>query len=314
MGRIKNINDNLKISFVLVSDTHIDEMHPFPLFPKLMLYSALKDCKKSISRQSAFVIDGDITSRGSDNNWKMAVSVFKIVNKPADFILPAIGNHDGWSDEGSEKAIERYLKNRKLISDIKSDKTYFSREINGYRFIVLGSENDNGCCACISDEQINWLKAELESASTSKKPIFVFCHQSLNCKHGLPLTFDRNPNPNADDFEGGIGEKSDEIENLLLKYDNVFYFSGHSHMGFMGCKSEEQGIGYSSFETYGNLTAVNLPSLSCGNHHGVLNDTGMGVVVEVYEDAVYIRPRSFKKRKWIKLNILNSKNYFKKEL
>lgn len=312
MNRISPLYDSIKLNCTIVSDTHIDEKHPFPWLPKWRLRQALGDAKHSTAPVDVFLTVGDTTSRGSTPNWEMTVECFKRVPYAAKKIILPIGNHDGWHDDGFDAAKKNYLKYYQLICGDKIENTYFSHIINGYHMIFLGTDEDSGCDAAISDGQIEWFKSEMEKAGKSGKPIFVFCHQSLNQRHGLPRTWDRDEDwENLSD--GGIGERSEEIEAILKSQKNVFYFSGHSHMGIAG---EElfRKEGYASFEEDGDLTLINLPSLACGNHHGEDKAFCVGMQLEVYDDKVIIRPRSHKLREWLKVRIKDNKPYFSKRV
>ncbi len=309
MSKMKPLYDGIKLNCTIVSDTHIDEKHPMPWLPKWNLRNSLKDAKRNISPVDAFITVGDTTSRGSEANWAMTVDCFSKVPDAAKNIILTIGNHDCWHDDGFDSAINNYYKNFETICKRKLDKPYFSYILNGYHFVFLGNDCDSGCEASIGEEQMKWFEEDMEKAGKSKKPIFVFCHQSLNQKHGLPRTWDRNEDPNADPWDGGLGKNSDAVEEILKKHKNVYYFSGHSHMGIGGEKIQKSD-GYSTFEKEENLRLINLPSLSCGNHHGEDRSMGVGVQLEVYTDKVVIRPRNTKKRKWLTVPIKDGKPYF----
>ena len=298
MSRLSPLSENIKLNCTIVSDTHIDHKHPLPFVPKALLKNALSDAKKSKSPVDAFVIIGDTTSRGSETNWEMAKDTFSKVTDPAKEMIIAIGNHDTWADDGEDAAIQRYFRYASEVTGKKIDRTYFSTVVNGYYFIVIGSEKDCGCGAFISDEQIEWLRNEMKSAAESGNPVFIFCHQSFNRRHGLPRTFDRDETDTGP-MDGGIGQRSDEIFEIISGYKNVFYFSGHSHMGFSAPSNFEKE-GYSSFEVAEGVNLINLPSLACGNHHGTNNELGAGLQMEIYEDRVVFRPRSYMNHRWIK--------------
>ena len=297
MGKMKPLYDGIKLNCTIVSDTHIDEKHPMPWLPKMNLRNALKDTKKSSAPVDAFLTIGDTTSRGSDANWKMTVECFDKVPDAAKNIILTVGNHDCWNDNGFDAAMKNYLRNFEIICGRKIDKPYFSYNINGYLFVFLGNDSDSGCEASIGEEQLKWFEGEMENGGKSGKPIFVFCHQSLNQKHGLPRTWDKDENA-KNLWDGGLGKDSDAVEAILKKHKNVYYFSGHSHMG-LGGENIRKAEGYSTFEKEGDLRLINLPSLSCGNHHGENKSTCLSVQLEVYDDKVVIRPRNTMKRKWI---------------
>lgn len=312
MNRISPLYGDIKLHATVVSDTHIDVKHPRPWLPQWRLKRVLSDAKKSRVPVDVLMTVGDTTSRSSDINWQMTKECFdKIKSAAKRYILP-IGNHDAWHDDGFDAAKNNYLKYSNAICGTKHTKTYFTEVVNGYRFICLGSDSDAGCEAQLSGEQIAWFAEEMKNAAADGKPIFVFCHQSMNFKHGLPRTSDRDEDYKTE-WEGAIGERSDEIEAIVKKYPNVFFFSGHSHMGFGGenCKKEQ---GYASIEEEGGLTLINLPSLACGNHHGENREFCTGLQLEVYADRVVLRPRSYKRRAWLTVPMQNGKAYYERKL
>lgn len=307
-----HLNSDIRLCATIVSDTHIDEKHPIKIIPMYHLIKALK-CAKS-SDSDLFITVGDTTSRGSKKNWDMTRQCFKKVPDAAKKIMLTIGNHDGWNDDDFDAAIKEYYSAYSDICKRDIATPYFSEIINGYYFICIGTDADSGCEAAISEAQIEWFRAEMEKAAKTEKPIFVFCHQSLNQRHGLPRTWDRHEDPNRPLDDGGIGKRSDEIAYILKSYKNVFYFSGHSHMGLCG-EDMKAAEGYSSFEEEDGVTLVNLPSLACGNHHGEMQNTGIGLQLEIYDDKVLLRPRNFISGRFVtKLNIKNQKPYYEKKI
>ncbi len=300
----------LKLKVTLAADTHIDFRHPHPEFPMDRLTDAVRNAKRL--KSDAFVVIGDVTSHGIRTNWDLARKCFEKVGDFATRTVLAIGNHDGWGedDEGYDACFDEYVAACKDIAGDAPEKPYFSVCINGYTLICLGNESDRGCDADISEEQLAWLRAELDTATADGKPVFVFCHQSLNGRHGLPRTWEAEEDPNAAPDEGGIGAQSAAVEVILKSYRNVFYFSGHSHMGLCG-EATKQEKGYSSFEEEDGLHLINLPSLACGNHCGENNAFGIGMVLLVYDDRVVIRPRDFTNGRYVDtVKIKDGKPYY----
>ncbi len=291
MGKISPLYGGAKLMIAVTSDNHIDIKHPCPILPMRRLTQSLVDSSLSERPLDAYITIGDTTSRGSDKNWELARRCFAKA-RPADHIYLTVGNHDLWHDDGYAAAEANYIKNSNAICGTDHDKTWFSHELRGYRLIFLGNTEDAGCEAHLGKEQLGWLGRELDAADG--KPCFVFCHQSLNGRHGLPVTWDAS-GKSTDPADGGVGEESDELASILKAHKNVFYLSGHSHMGLCG-EERKKKDGYSSFESEDGVTLVNLPSLACGNHHGDDKSMGIGVIIEVYEDKVIIRPRNFSRR------------------
>lgn len=307
MKTIKPLYSGIQSCFVITSDNHIDEKHPIPKLPMRQLCRSLRDSQNAAVPVDAYVTVGDTTSRGSEANWALVKKCFDKYT-PAKRILLCVGNHDLWNDGGFDAAQAQYIKNTAEITGEKHDKTYFSASFDGCKMIFLGTTYDAGCEARLGAEEIAWFGDEMASADKSE-PVFVFCHQSLNGRHGLPRTWDKVEKPDRAADEGGIGDESEQIESILKSRDYVFYFSGHSHMGLCG-ERMKKAEGYASFENDDGLEVINLPSLACGNHHGEDNSMGIGVVAEVYPDRVVIRPRSFLRRRMNKkIKIRDGKPY-----
>ncbi len=282
--------ENIKLYFATMSDTHFNSS-PLRVFMMQLGLADMQDAKYPLD---ALVHAGDVTDHAYEEDWENCAKAF-VGYTPAREYIFAEGNHDTWAtdDETSfEVSKERFIRYNNRIAGRKIDNVYYSTQVNGYTFIVLGSEGDH-VGATVSDEQVQWLDAEMAKAAESGLPIFVVFHQPMNMTHGLPESWG---DEDYDDFTGGIGEQSDNIQAVLQKYKNVFYISGHIHSGF-GDKFTSEYAGYKSIETYGNITSINLPSYMYFNALGQ-NMSGTGFVFEVYEDEVVIRGRSYSSNVW----------------
>ena len=299
MGKMRPLAPDVRLTIAAVSDTHLDIKHPAPIVPQWLMYRAVSDAANSARQPDAFVIPGDIVSEGETVNWEMAVKTFKKAGKPALVTVLQIGNHDTWSEDGTEAAVQRYFDYTEKITGERYAHTYFSKIVNGYHLIFLSNEHEGEPGALITDEQMAWFREALSEAAGSGKPVFVFCHHPLNGTHGLPMTASADGKPDDDPMEGGIGRRSEEVAALLREVPNVWYITGHSHMGFSGA-AYKKAHGYASFEEAHGVHLVNLPSLACGNHHGECKKLGCGLMIEVYDDRVVIRGREYKARRWLK--------------
>jgi len=270
----------------ILSDIHIWHKYPFRTWK---LGRALREMKRR--KYDAFLSLGDTTDHGNAEHWELIDKAFE-KNKPCKDLIIALGNHDTWSpcpedvpkEEQVRIANDLYMKHRGIISGREYDgKVYFTHIVNGYYFINLASEG-TGVGAYISDEQIAWLDAELEKATADNKPVFVSCHQAINKTHGLPATFG---DKKYTEMTGGIGPQSDAVKAVLDKYENVFFFSGHSHMGLCGRHTQ-----HSTYEKIGNIHSFNLPCYMFINHDGLMG-SGYGFEMKVFADRVEIRTRNF---------------------
>lgn len=301
---IARAEENCRLGFAVVSDTHIDEKTSF--YSASVLKSGFIDMQKASDRLDAVVFDGDITNHGYIKQWDIfaqAVSDYDI----SDNVYLVIGNHDTWGPNREDfqnpvdGVLPTFVRYNKEIAGRDIEKTYYSDVMNGYYFIALGSESDS-TCAYLSDEQLEWFAGEMEKAQRTGLPIFVFCHQSINQTHGLPYNWELNKNDPPD--EGGIGDQSDAVVEILKKYDNVFYFSGHIHAGFKN-EGSKIGVDYSSVEYMENdngnsVTLINTPCFANPDFmRGGHISNGCGWIVEAYADKVLLRARNFSAGTWL---------------
>ena len=279
---------NCKLNFAAISDIHMkdSELRAF------MLGFGLCDMENSDSKMDALVCAGDLTDHGYKEEWEMLVSAFDGYN-PAKNIILAQGNHDTWTeDEGYNLAREYFIDYSEQITGREIANEYYSTKINGYTFIVLASEYDH-TDMYVSDTQLVWLESEMVKASLDGLPIFVVSHWPLNQSHGLPETW------GDDDMEpddGGIGDQSAKVEEILKSYENVFMITGHIHSGFSN-DSQKNTNGYVSVESDGSFHSVNLPSYMYLTIRGRIAN-GTGFTFEVYENEVILRARSFSAGVW----------------
>ena len=281
--------ENVKLTFAAISDVHMKDSAT----RSFMLELGLSDMENAAYPLDGLVIAGDITDHAYEEQWQKTAEVFAKYT-PAKNIVLAVGNHDTWGsdDDRFEPSQERFVKYGGQIMNRELEKTYYSTKINGYTFVVMSSEDD-GTNAYISDEQLSWLDVTLAEAAKDNLPIFLVLHQPLNESHGLPITWgDDEPEP----MDGGIGEESDKVEAILRKYENIIYISGHLHLG-LGDKYTSKIWDYQTVETNGNITSVNLPCYMYFNPMGQIM-SGTGIVFEVYEDEIVLRPRSFSSNVW----------------
>ena len=313
MGKIRPMHPHLLVSCVIAADTHIDVRHPEPRLPMIRLENILRDAASARPVPDAFIIAGDVTSRGSAANWEKTRSVFASSPRPAREIVLMPGNHDTWSDGGYGPAFVEYRRASAAITGKEPKAPYSAATFGGFRFLFLGSTGDGGDYPVLGEEQLSWLEGEIRREKETGLPIFVFNHESLNGRHGLPETGTAHPCPGMDPMESGVGAESALLESILRKAPRVFYFSGHSHMGISGEASALQR-GYASIEDDGTLTVINLPSVGCGNHSGEYNHKNCCLVLEIYRDRVVMRFRNSREKRWVGLPLRAGKPFWETPL
>ena len=291
LQKIKHAKDDCRASIGVISDTHIKDN----FIRQGMLEFGLIDMEKAKDKLDAVVFDGDITDHGYIDMWDCFANAVGKYDIAKQTILVA-GNHDTWGPDRDnlETVKQTFIDYNKKISNRDIDNMYYATNVNGYPVIVLGSEADH-TSATISQTQIDWFAAEMEKASKTGLPIFVFLHQAINGTHGLPYSWGMDENDPFD--EGGIGEASDDILHIIEKYKNVFYVSGHTHAGFANEKSHSF---YTSVEKHDGYTLINVPCYEYPDvQRGNYPNNGTGYVFEVYDNEVLLRARNFSTGRWL---------------
>lgn len=274
---IKPLRPNeVQVTFATLADPQIGnyQFKRYPVFEEAMI-----DLHASEGSLDAVLIAGDVTENGLADEYQLVYD--KLSGIDTRYLI-AVGNHDIrlrlYSQ--SQKRFTAFV--NALNGDDKMTELSYSEEINGYKFIVMGSERTEFEESYFSEEYLTWLDNEI--ASANGKPVFVMCHQPLKLTHGLPDTWG-----SPIDSAGSIGAQNDRLREILTSYNNVIFITGHLHTG----------MGQYTYETDGKLSMVNLPSLTINNKDGEYNGPGIGYIVEVYGSEIIFRARNFAQGKWV---------------
>lgn len=271
-------NDNLKLNFTVISDGHIEGNNS----QRHKNYGeAFCDMAAAEEISKALVMVGDNTMNGQGIEEAMLYGLMNKYNK-IENVLMAVGNHEVCRDDTDfEKLEKRFIKYNNAFLDHKIDKLYHSQVIDGYHFIILATDRNSGVEQYILDEQFEWLDNELKTAAESGNPVFVFNHWPMNDTFSEVWP------------EGHVGEQSERLYQVLTKYDSrIFLFTGHLHMGIF---ENDYGI-----KEDGKITYINVPSFGSENDDGDadVQDTGMGLQVEVFDTQLVVRIRNFVTHQW----------------
>lgn len=261
--------DNVRVSFASIADTHLVDNEA----ATVNLNNFFTDLANSKNRFDAVLMAGDIAEYGRNKEYNRFFRVFD--NFKNDYkLFITMGNHDvrftfGKNQKIIMNKVEEYL-------GIKTNgKSFYSYDINGYTFIVIGTEKRVLEKAHITKEQIDFLDKELKRATKDGKPAFVMCHQAFAETHGLPEVWKT----------GDMGEQNDDVRAVMEKYKNVFFINGHLHGGVFEktfeVLNEENGV-YS----------LSVPGYRKKNNFGY-TDCGTGYYGEVYDDKVVFTARKF---------------------
>ena len=247
--------------------------------------AACEDVRASKTVFDAMLIAGDVTENGRLVEYDYIASKLPTENF-RNFILAA-GNHEVRSRSYSA-TVKRFTSfanglNKTVNSGLIIDALHYKYVLNGYTFIVLGTDRTEAETSYLSPAQLKWLDDALEEASADGLPVFVTVHQPLKDTHGLPDTWD-----GPFGLAGSVGDQSDQLRDILAKYKNVILLTGHLHTGF----------GAYTYERAHGIHSVSLPSLTIDNKDGKDdgNGSGLGFWVEVFEDRVVFHARNFAER------------------
>jgi hypothetical protein len=226
---------------------------------------------------------GDNTGNGKEFEYDVLAELLSTYRKSSSPIYYTIGNHDYMYYDTIEEGLDLFKKRLGMKNH------YYSVEIKGIKFIILGSDTTSGY-GSLSEAQLNWLENELKTAA-SNKPIFIMIHQPL--KNTVAGTLDKlDPNQTSAGFIDSSGTK---LRKILKSYPNSFVFTGHSHWTMDSYQSTYVGVGHDA--NFINCSSVAAPEDGSGRLAG-----SQGVFVEVYEDFVVIKGRDFVKNAWISSN------------
>lgn len=271
--------DEAKLVFAALADPQISNY----MFDRYAVFgNAMADLHASEYDLDAVVLAGDVAENGLAEEYQLVYDGLKGIEGCR--YISATGNHD--------IRLRAYSQSKKRFNEFANalnnnvnpvSEFHFTEVVNGYKFIVMGSDKTAFEEAYISDAQLDWLDNELKAENG--KPTFVILHQPLKLTHDLPNTWGNGTNVNA----GSVGDQSDAIKEILTKYTNVVLITGHLHTGF----------GEASYEQIGDLHMVNVPSLTINNKDGQYNGSGLGYIVEVYDNEILFRARNLETGKWL---------------
>ena len=252
-------SENVKLSFATIADTHLIDNEA----SEKNLANVFEDIGNSKEKFDAFLMAGDIAEYGLKKEYKR---FFRVVDNqkviPYNFVT--MGNHD---------VRFFYSKNQKIIMDKVNQhlkintngKSFYSYDINGYTFIVIGTEKRVLEKAHITKSQIDFLDKELERGTKDGKPVFVMCHQAFAETHGLPEVWKT----------GDMGEQNDEVRAVMEKYTNVFFINGHLHGGIGPALTQQGHIGTGHHAAFGiHHTENTIRCVLQLNDHALENTIG----------------------------------------
>lgn len=283
-------DENANLNIIVWGDPQISLLSPLR---SARVYSACRDIENSSSKFDALVMLGDITEYGAKCEYNFTYTLLNSIEKKFDNIFAITGNHD-IRLRNYKKQIAKFNSFLKMFSNGQvgdNNKYYFSKYVNGYKFIMMGADRTAFEASYISDEQIKWLDEELKQEQNKGKPVFIFNHQPLKKTNGLPITF-----LGKGKWRGTIGRESDKVREVFEKYDNVIFLTGHLHY----CTNKY------TYEDCGKFKAISVPTVGVINH-GEFSEFTQGYILSVYDDKIIARARIFGKGEYVDNSIENAR-------
>ncbi len=275
---LKLTDSKLLYKFNVLTDLHITPSRPNHSSHLTMAFEDII----SFGESAAIFTCGDNTDRGTSEEYALLLDIIEKAGNRLPDIYFALGNHDIVYNNNAG-----YSNQIKLFeNNLKTDAPYYSVELNGTRFITLGSDTLSAT-GTIGNAQLEWLKAELEKTDKGS-PVFIFVHQPLkDTVSGSLYSID---NEIQDWF--GIYETADELREILNDYPNAYLFTGHTHWSFESLQPVLLGRGE-------DANFVNCASVGyLWNDMDTSTGGSQGLYVEVYEDYILLRGREFLKGVW----------------
>ena len=241
--------------------------------------TALIDVMRLSGNSSGIIAVGDMTNFGSQTCYELLKDTLnELLPEDGPKFYTALGNHEYqyYNSKGFEAAKNDYFE------QIGVDSIYYSLEIEGLKFIFLGSESLDKT-GYMSNEQLEWFKKEMDSVDKNK-PTFVFFHQPLkNILSGMDSGLEA----------GGFGNVHDELREIFKNHPNTYCFNGHTHMTYETDKTAVFGKGKdANFINTGAIAYLNDI-----NYNEIVGS--LGLFVEVYEDYIMINGRNFYTGEWV---------------
>lgn len=289
------------LQMVVMSDVHMDKDYDTP---SKKFQNALKDSLTIAPDYDAISIVGDLTDYGLTEEYdQFNQNMNGFAKKDAEKFI-SMGNHEYFEPIKNKNVsvTDKQLQQR-FINKIQVPNIYYDKWINGYHFITLSSEQSPstlkkqysehiaGNSAYISDTQFKWFEAKLAEKVEKNKPIFVFLHQPIaNTVYGS---------------NWGTELNTDRLMNLMKRYPQIIFFSGHSHYPLENSNSIVQN----------GITMVNTAAVKYGydDAHGSMINMSEGYIVNVFTNRIELKARDYTNHKWIKtVNISLERGTWKK--
>ncbi|MBQ2903363.1 MAG: metallophosphoesterase family protein [Clostridia bacterium] len=249
-------------------------------------------------------MSGDISADGERDAFEKFNTISSAYGFP---VYTCTGNHDvsddytlaNWQELVNAGVYGETKKDGvKAVSDNGLDFVYAPEKAGGDAFIFLSqyqwSYGDPATSRILTDEQLNWLEAQLETYKD--RSVFLFFHTFLANAEGEPMMGEGNLLTEKGHhydlvFTPGAPDEI-RFRGMMEKYENVVFFNGHSHWAYAMQEINPQLNITDHNGTY--ATMVHLSSVSSPRTTKIDSDDtdenymrkSEGMIVTVYDDCI----------------------------
>lgn len=299
------MNDKRHYRFALISDIHIDRENGgkniYFIYAERNLRRALRVIK---SRGCDFIVSaGDqvTNATGADEEWRLYRSIIDSSGYTGR-IYEALGNHETRSAEYGKntlgECISDFISYTRLDDKAvirKADKPYYimTEPVFGDVFIFMALENgvSTNSIDNFSDEQTDDTEAAVGRYTAQNRRIFIIQHANI-------YAYGAGDDTSSPAYEGAlrIADKDGRVfknnlrfKNLIEKYRDVIWLSGHTHVDLA------DNLNYSDNGSR-SCHMLHIPALcgatrvisdGSGGHkldRGFYDSSSQGYIVDVYSD------------------------------
>ena len=269
---------NLKVGIVSDAQSLLTDSRGFDNYRK-----ALEQLKE---KGIELLLDaGDVAENGSADVWreyhKIFLEVFPDENTRPEYLM-VMGNHDYYGSGTPQE-------HRDAFNEIfEKEATNEHKIVNGYHFINITSY-DSG--SNYTEEDLKWLDEEIQKAiaDAPELPVFVLGHpHAANTVYGSTT-----------------GWGKEVLNKVFDKYEQVVYFSGHSHYPL----DDERSIYQNKYTAIGT-SSMNYLEMEPGKDQGIhpdgVYDNAQIMYMELFDDKADIERMDLINERTIKDNwVLN---------
>lgn len=268
---------NKLYSVVVMSDIHIDAYEDDYGYSQNDFINALNFYNSN--GVDFMIINGDLVNEGYEVDYQKYVEL--VTNYSNNIPIKTIkGNHECYYDGGYDDTNTRY-------DTYVGQPNYYEFVYNNDVYLFLSAMREDGNNLTV--EQTDWLTQKLEQYQSNR--VFLFTHYPYGEVGSIGNIVDKTQMSNS------------TFINLIKKYKNIVYFSGHTHTNF-----EEQLLNkFANIKKSDTIcNRVHISSLARPRYWDgtqLVNEPAgsQGYIMEVYDNGILLKGYDFSLQKYVGL-------------